>query len=77
MYKVTYQAGKGFVDIIQVSVKNGESWELLKDRELVDRIEKKFMENGSSFKDRQKMGYGEAVYTEKLSYVTGKFEVVE
>ena len=45
MYKVTYQAGKGDVTIIQVTKKTNDSWELLKDPELVQQLEDKIFKN--------------------------------
>jgi len=75
MYKVTYQELNGTVEILQVSVKSGESWELLKDHELVKRIEETFLKTKSS-RNNHKLGYGEAIYGENLVYITGKFEIV-
>jgi hypothetical protein len=77
MYKVTYQAGKGLVEIIQVSKKVNDSWELLRDSELVQQLEDKILKNPLPQKSSNKMGYGEAVYNENLRYITGSFEVVD
>lgn len=76
MYKVTYQAGKGDVTIIQVTRKANDSWELLKDPELVQQLEDKIFKNPLPQKSLNKIGYGEAVYNENLRYITGTFETI-
>jgi hypothetical protein len=75
MYKVTYQESNGNVEILQVSIKSGDAWELLKDKEKVDQVEKAFLKNKVP-RNNGKLGYGEAVYSEGLNYITGKFEIV-
>ena len=76
MYKLTYQELKEKVDILQVSVKSGDTWELLKDQELVEKIEKAFLKNKVP-RNNVKVGYGQVIYSENLTYITGKFEIVE
>lgn len=75
MYKVTYQEVNSNVEILQVSVKSGDTWELLKDKEKVDQVEKAFLQNKVA-RNNGKLGYGEAIYSENLNYITGKFEIV-
>jgi hypothetical protein len=76
MYKLTYQELKEKVEILQVSVKSGDSWELLKDQEIVEKVEKAFLKNKIP-RNNVKIGYGEAVYSPNMNYITGKFEIVE
>ncbi len=75
MYKITYQELKENVEILQVSVKSGDSWELLKDQEKVQQVEKAFLKNKVA-RHNGRLGYGEAIYSENLTYITGKFEIV-
>lgn len=75
MYKITYQELNGTVEILQVSTKVGDSWELLKDKEQVTRVEKVFLSNKEP-RNNGKIGYGEAIYSDNLTYITGKFEIV-
>jgi hypothetical protein len=77
MYKVTYQTGRGSVEIIQVTKKTNDSWELLKDSDLVQSLENKILKGSLPQKDSNKLGYGEAIYNENLRYITGTFEVVD
>lgn len=75
MYKVTYQAGKNSVEIIQVSKKVGENWELLKDVSLTETLENKILKGSLPQKHSEKIGYGEAIYNEHLRFITGSYEV--
>lgn len=75
MYKVTYQELKDNVEILQVSVKSGDAWELLKDQEKVSKVEKAFFKNKVA-RHNGRLGYGEAIYSENFNYITGKFEIV-
>jgi len=76
MYKVTYQAGKGSIQIIQVTKKKSDSWELLKDSELVQTLENRILKGSLPQKESSKLGYGEAIYNENLRYITGTFETI-
>jgi hypothetical protein len=75
MYKVTFDVSHGEIDIIQISKKVGESWVLLKDAEMLDKIEEKFLRTRKGFYGGK--GYGEVVYTENLTYISGNFEPVK
>ena len=76
MYKVTYQAGKGSIQIIQVTKRKGNSWELLKDSDLVQSLESKILKGSLPQKESNKLGYGEAIYNENFRYITGTFETI-
>lgn len=75
MYKVTYQAGKNSVEIIQVTKKVGNNWELLKDPELVEALENKILKGSLPQKHSDKIGYGEAIYNSNLRFITGSYEI--
>jgi hypothetical protein len=74
MYKVTFNVSHGEIDIIQISEKKEESWALVKDKELLDKIEEKFIRTRGSYYGGK--GYGEVIYTNQLTYVSGSFEKV-
>ena len=76
MYKVTYQAGKGSIQIIQVTKKSKDNWELLKDPALVESLESKILKSSLPQRESNKLGYGEAIYNENLRYITGTFETI-
>lgn len=76
MFKVTYQAGKNSVEIIQVSKKVGDNWELLKDPTLTEALENKILKGSLPHKHSERMGYGEAIYNQHLRYITGSYEVI-
>ena len=76
MYKVTYQAGRNSVEVIQVSKKVGENWELLKEPELVRSLEDKILKGSLPQKHSERIGYGEAIYNKNLRFITGSYEVV-
>jgi len=75
MYKVVFEFNHDEVEIVQVLEKSGEDWILVKDKELLDRIERKFLSTKS--KNPSSKGYGQVVYTENLTYVTGSFESIK
>lgn len=75
MYKVTFDLNRGEINIIQISQKQGEDWVLLKDKELLDKIEEKFIRTRGAFYSGK--GYGQVVYTENLTYISGNFEPVK
>lgn len=75
MYKVVFEFNHEEVEIVQVLEKQGEDWVLLKDKELLDKIEKKFL--SSRNQNPNSKGYGQAVYSANLSYLTGNFEIVK
>jgi hypothetical protein len=77
MYKITYQAGRGVITVVQVTKKVNDSWELLKDPELTAKLEDKIFSKPLPQKELNKSGYGEAVYNENLRYITGTFEIVD
>ena len=76
MFKVTYQAGKNSVEIIQVSKKVGDNWELLKDPTLIEALENKILRGSLPQKHSERIGYGEAIYNQHLRFITGSYEVI-
>lgn len=75
MYKVVFEFNHDEVDIVQVLMKEGEEWVLVKDKDLLAKIEAKFLSTRA--KNPASRGYGQVIYTENLTYVTGSFESVK
>ncbi len=75
MYKVVFEFNHDEVEIVQVLEKSNEDWVLVKDKELLEKIERKFLSTKS--KNPSSKGYGQVVYTENLTYVTGSFESIK
>lgn len=75
MYKVTYQENQGSVSILQVTEEVKGSWVLVKDKDTLEDVEKVFFKNRKP-RSTSSLGYGEAVYTDRMVYVSDKFEVV-
>jgi hypothetical protein len=75
MYKVVFEFNHDEVEIVQVLEKSNEDWVLVKDKELLEKIERKFLSTKS--KNPSSKGYGQVIYTENLTYVTGSFESIK
>jgi hypothetical protein len=75
MYKIQYMSGKGKVEVISILQKEGESWGLVKDPRLEDALVSKFLHKDHYNKDNSNMGYGQIIATERLTYITGSFEI--
>jgi hypothetical protein len=72
MYKVIFDVNKGEINIIQISKQEGNDWVMLKDPELLSKIEDKFIRTRGAFFSGK--GYGQVIYNENLSYISGNFE---
>lgn len=75
MYKIQYMAGQDKVEVISVLQKEGEDWVLVKDPRLEDMLVTKFLQKDHYNKHNNNMGYGQIVVTERLTYITGSFEI--
>jgi hypothetical protein len=75
MFKVQYQSGQGNIEVLSVLEKQGDSWILLKDSRLEDLIVAKFIKKDHFNINNKKVGYGQIVVTDKLTYITGYFEI--
>jgi hypothetical protein len=75
MYKIQYMAGQDKVEVISVLQKEGSSWVLVKDPNLEDVLVNRFLQKDHYNKHNNNMGYGQIVVTERLTYITGSFEI--
>lgn len=75
MYKIHYMAGQGKVEVISVLQKNGQDWALVKDPNLEEALVSKFLQKDHYNKHNTNMGYGQIVVTDRLTYITGSFEI--
>lgn len=73
MYKITFEVNHGNLNIIQVSKKEKGDWVLIKDKELSEKVEQKFLRTrGSAYYPGS--GYGEVTYSENLTYLNGVYD---
>jgi hypothetical protein len=77
MYKIQYMSGKGKLEVISILQKEGETWGLVKDPRLEDALVSKFLHKDHHNKNNPNMGYGQIIATERLTYITGSFEVIK
>lgn len=75
MYKIQYSAGKGKIETISVLQKNGNNWELVKDSIIEDALVQKFLKKDHYNIHNNQVGYGQVIVTERLTYITGTFEI--
>lgn len=75
MYKIQYSSGQGKVELITILQKEGNSWVLLKDPIIEDLLVSKFLKKDHYNLDNKEVGFGQVVVTDKLSYITGTFEI--
>lgn len=75
MYKIQYSSGQGKVELVSILQKEGENWELLKEPRIEDILVSKFLKKDHFNVDNKEIGYGQIVVTEKMTYVTGTFEI--
>lgn len=75
MYKIQYMSGQGKVELISILQKEGENWGLVKDPRLEDALASKFLHPDHYNRHNNNMGYGQIVVTERLTYITGSFEI--
>jgi hypothetical protein len=75
MYKVTFEVNHGVLNIIQISKQDKDNWALVKNPEILAKVEEKFIRTRSSFYSGA--GYGEVIYTENLTYVKGSFDRIK
>ena len=77
MYKIQYQAGQGKVEVLSILVKEGENWVLLKNPRIEDTLVSKFIKKDHHHRNGKTMGYGQIIVNDKLTYITGIFEVTK
>jgi len=75
MYKIQYSSGKGKVDLISILQKDGENWGLLKDSRIEDMLVSKFIKKDHYNLNNENVGYGQIIVTDRLTYITGSFEI--
>lgn len=75
MYKIQYSSGKGKVDLISILQKDGENWGLLKDSRIEDMLVSKFIKKDHYNLSNENVGYGQIIVTDRLTYITGSFEI--
>lgn len=75
MYKIQYSSGKGKVDLISILQKDGENWGLLKDSRIEDMLVGKFIKKDHYNLSNENVGYGQIIVTDRLTYITGSFEI--
>lgn len=75
MYKIQYSSGQGKVELVSILQKEGENWELLKEPRIEDILASKFLKKDHFNVDNKEIGYGQIVVTEKMTYITGTFEI--
>ena len=75
MYKVNYQAGQGKIQIISILEKQNDSWVLSKNSDIETLIEQRLFNKSQHNISNSSIGYGQIVLTDKLTYITGSFEI--
>jgi hypothetical protein len=75
MYKIQYSSGKGKTELISILEKDGENWGLLKDPRIEDMLVSKFIKKDHYNLSNENVGYGQIVVTDRLTYITGSFEI--
>jgi hypothetical protein len=75
MYKVNYQAGQGKIHIISILQKENDTWVLCKNNDVETLIEQRLFSKGHHNQGNVNIGYGQIILTDKLTYITGQFEV--
>jgi hypothetical protein len=75
MYKIQYSSGKGKVELISILQKDGQNWGLLKDSRIEEMLVSKFIKKDHYNVSNDNVGYGQIVVTDRLTYVTGSFEI--
>lgn len=75
MYKIQYSAGQGKIEVVSILQKNGESWGLVKDSRIEDMLVSKFLKKDHHNVNNKEVGYGQIVVTDRLTYITGTFEI--
>jgi hypothetical protein len=75
MYKIQYSSGKGKTELISILEKDGENWGLLKDSRIEDMLVSKFIKKDHYNLSNENVGYGQIVVTDRLTYITGSFEI--
>jgi|APGre2960657373_1045057.scaffolds.fasta_scaffold31195_2 hypothetical protein len=75
MYKIQYFSGKGKTELISILEKDGENWGLLKDPIIEDMLVSKFIKKDHYNLNNENIGYGQIVVTDRLTYITGSFEI--
>lgn len=77
MYKIQYSSGQGKIEPISVLQKSGEDWVLVKDARIEDMLVQKFLKKDHYNVTNSKVGYGQIVVTDRLTFITGSFEIPE
>jgi hypothetical protein len=75
MYKIQYSAGQGKIEVVGILQKNGENWGLVKDPRIEDMLVSKFLKKDHHNLNNKEIGYGQIVVTDRLTYITGTFEI--
>lgn len=75
MYKIQYSSGKGKTELISILQKDGENWGLLKDSRIEDMLVTKFIKKDHYNLNNDRVGYGQIIVTDRLTYITGSFEI--
>jgi hypothetical protein len=75
MYKIHYSSGQGKVEPISVLEKQGNDWVLLKDSRIEDMLIQKFLKFDHYNANNSRIGYGSIVISDKLTFITGNFEI--
>ena len=75
MYKIQYSSGQGKIELISVLQKNGEDWGLVKDPRIEDALVQKFLKKDHHNINNSQVGYGQIVVTDRLTFITGTFEI--
>lgn len=72
MYKVTYKAGKGKLEVLSVEKIKNHSWLEETDQDKINQIKENFFLDKNIFwVDLDGEAHGIAVYNNKFKYVTG------
>jgi hypothetical protein len=75
MYKVNFQAGQGKIQIVSILEKQDDTWVLSKNNDIETLIEQRLFSKSHHNVSNSSVGYGQIVLTDKLTYITGKFEI--
>jgi hypothetical protein len=75
MYKIQYASGQGKIELVSVLEKNGENWGLVKDTRIEEMLVQKFLKKDHYNINNPQVGYGQIVVNDRMSYITGTFEI--
>jgi hypothetical protein len=75
MYKIQYSSGRGNIEVLSVLQKDGDNWYLVKDARIEDMLVQKFIKPDHFNLNNSKVGYGQIIVNDRLTYLTGSFEI--